>query len=150
MGRDGRVRWTRDAKLKKLAKVQLFSACTKTDLGRIASLADEIEVEAGHVLMRQGEPAHEAFVVLAGNATVSLRGGKKARLGPGDCFGEMALLKPDGKRSATVTARTDMDLLVLGSREFSALIDQVPSVGKRVLAAVGDRLGQAEPGTVAH
>lgn len=137
-------------KLKRLAKVQLFSNCTKTDLGRIASLADEIEVPAGRVLMRPGEAAHEAFVILDGNATVSLRGGDEARLGPGDCFGEMALLQPNGKRSATVTARTDMDLLVLGSRQFSSLIDQVPSVAKRVLAAVGDRLRQAEPGQPAH
>ena len=144
------MRWTRDAKLKRLAKVQLFSSCTKADLRRIAALADELDVPAGHVLMRKGEPAHEAFVVLDGNATVSLRGGRNARLGPGDCFGEMALLQPGCKRSATVTARTDMDLLVLGSREFSALIEQVPSVAKRVLAAVADRLRQAEPAQAAH
>ena len=150
MGRDRRVRWTRDAKLKRLAKVQLFSNCTKTDLGRIAALADEVEVPAGQVLMRKGEAAHEAFVILAGNATVSLRDGTAARLGPGDCFGEMALLQPQGKRSATVTARTDMDLLVLGSREFSALLDQVPSVAKRVLASVADRLRLAESNQPAH
>jgi CRP-like cAMP-binding protein len=62
----------------------------------------------------------------------------------------MALLQPRGKRSATVTAETDMNLLVLGSRQFSALIDKVPSVAKKVLAAVAERVREAERGQAAH
>jgi CRP/FNR family transcriptional regulator, cyclic AMP receptor protein len=150
MARDRRVRWTRDEKLKRLAKVQLFSECTKRDLARIASLADEVEVPAGRVLMRQGEFGHECFVILDGKAEVSFRRGEKTTLGPGACFGEMALLQPRGKRSATVTAKTDMDLLVLGAREFSALTDEVPSVARKVLAAVADRVREAERGRTAH
>ena len=58
----------------------------------------------------------------------------------------MALLQPRGKRSATVTAETDMDLLVLGSREFSSMVEKVPSVGRKVMAAVADRVRDAERG----
>ena len=151
MAKDRRVRWTRDAKLKRLAKVPLFAQCTKTDLSRIASLADELEVPAGRVLMRQGEDGHECFVILSGRARVSFRGKRQSmRLGTGDCFGEMALLQPRGKRSATVTAENDMDLLVLTSRQFASLIDNVPAVGRKVLAAVADRVREAERGQTAH
>jgi CRP-like cAMP-binding protein len=151
MAKDRRVRWTRDAKLKRLAKVPLFSACSKTELGRIASLADEVEEPAGSVLMRQGEFGHECFVILAGRARVSFRGRRMGvMLGPGDCFGEMALLQPRGKRSATVTAASDMDVLVVGSREFTALIEQVPSVGNKVMSAVAERIRDAERGKRAH
>ena len=115
------------------------------------AVADEVEVPAGHVLMRQGDFGHECFVILNGKAKVSFRGKRGAKmLGPGDCFGEMALLQPRGKRSATVTAETDMNLLVLGSRQFSALIDKVPSVAKKVLAAVAERVREAERGQAAH
>jgi CRP-like cAMP-binding protein len=151
MGKDGRVRWTRDAKLKRLAKVPLFAECSKRELSRIASLADELEVPAGRVLARQGEFAHEGFVILSGKARVSFRGKRNTlRLGTGDAFGEMALLKTRGKRSATVTAETDMDVLVLTSRQFATLLDDVPSVARKVLSAVADRVREAEHGQIAH
>ena len=70
-------------------------------------------------------------------------------MGPGECFGEMALLDP-APRSATVTAETDMGLLVLSSREFATLIDDVPSVGRKVIAAVAERVRDAERGQTAH
>ena len=143
-------RWSRDAKVKHLAEVPLFDACSKSELTRIASLADELDVPSGRVLMRQGEYGHECFVILDGTARVSFRGRRAAKLGPGDCFGEMALLQPRGKRSATVTAETDMDVLVLGSREFSSMVEKVPSVGRKVMAAVADRVREAERGQTAH
>jgi len=137
-----RVR-TRDPKIERLSKVQLFSACSKRDLSRIAALVEEIEAPAGLVLMRQGDPGREAFVIANGRAKVTIRGKRSAKLGPGDCFGEMALLHR-APRSATVTAETDMQLFVIGSREFSHLIDTVPSVARRVLAALAERLRAAE------
>ena len=69
-----RRRWSRDAKVKHLAEVPLFEACSKADLARIAALADELDVPAGRVLMRQGEFGHECFVILEGKARVSFRG----------------------------------------------------------------------------
>jgi CRP/FNR family transcriptional regulator, cyclic AMP receptor protein len=148
MRRSGRRR-SRDPKVERLSQVQLFSTCSKRDLSRIAVLAEEIEVPAGRVLMRQGDPAREAFVIADGRAKVTIRGKGSARLGPGDCFGEMALLH-SAPRSATVTAESDMRLLVLGSRQFSELIENVPIVGRRVLAALAERLRQAERAQPQH
>jgi CRP-like cAMP-binding protein len=145
-----RARWSaRDPKIDRLSQVQLFSACSKRDLSRIAALTEEIEVPAGRILMRQGDPGREAFVIADGRARATIRGKGSAKLGPGDCFGEMALLH-SAPRSATVTAESDMRLLVLGSREFSELIDSVPLVGRRVMGALAARLREAERAQPQH
>jgi CRP-like cAMP-binding protein len=93
--------------------------------------------------MRQGEVGREAFVIAEGRAKATIRGKGSTRLGPGECFGEMALLH-EAPRSATVTAESDMRLFVLGARQFSTLIEDVPAVGRRVLAAVAQRVRDAE------
>jgi CRP-like cAMP-binding protein len=135
--------------VERLSQVQLFSSCTKRDLSRIAALVEEIDAPAGLVLMRQGDPGREAFVIADGRAKVTIRGRRSIKLGPGDCFGEMALLHR-APRSATVTAETDMRLFVLGSREFSHLIDTVPSVARQVLAALAERVRAAERAQPQH
>jgi CRP/FNR family transcriptional regulator, cyclic AMP receptor protein len=137
-------RKSKDAKVELLRGVSLFSACSKRELSRIASLADEIDVPKGRVLMREGEPGREFFVVVDGRAriTVGTRG-RLAAAGPGASFGEMSLLD-QGPRSATVEAETDMNLLVLDSRSFSSLLDEVPSVARKVLTAMAGRLRAAE------
>ena len=132
-----------DPKVERLSQVQLFSACSKRDLSRIAAMAEEVEVPTGRVLMRQGDLGREAFVIADGRAKVTIRGKRSTKLGPGECFGEMALLH-SAPRSATVTADSDMRLFVLGSREFSALIERVPVVGQQVMAALAERLRKAE------
>jgi len=133
----------RDPKIERLSQVQLFSACSKRDLARIAALCAEVEVSAGTVLIRQGEPGHEAFVIEQGKARATVRGKRGRTMGPGECFGELALLH-SAPRSATVTAETDMHLVVLGSREFSTLLEDVPGVALKVLAAVAERLRETE------
>jgi CRP/FNR family transcriptional regulator, cyclic AMP receptor protein len=138
-----------DPKVQRLAQVQLFSTCSKRDLARIAALTTEVEVPAGAVLMRQGDPGRECFVIEEGKAKATIRGKKSRTLGPGECLGEMALLH-SAPRSATVTAETDMRLLVLGSREFSTLLEDVPSVTLKVLAAVADRLRSTEGAQATH
>jgi cAMP-dependent protein kinase regulator len=144
MARRRRLPWhTRDAKVERLSQVQLFSACNKRELSRIAALVDELEVPAGKVLIRQGDPGMEAFVIVDGTAKASIRGKGSTVLRPGACFGEMALLH-SARRAATVTAESDMRLLVLSSRDFSALIDQVPAVARRLMAAMAERLREAE------
>jgi len=144
-----RGRRRRDPKVERLARVQLFSTCSKRDLSRIAALAEEIEVPAGRALMRRGDPGREAFVIADGRAKATIRGKGSAKLGPGECFGEMALLH-SAPRSATVTAESDMRLLVLGSREFSELIESVPVVGRRVLSALAERVREAERAQPQH
>ena len=130
-----------------LRGVSLFSACSKRELSRIASLADQIDVPKGKVLTREGEPGSEFFVVIEGQATVIVgKRGRIAPLGPGASFGEMSLLD-QGPRTATVEAQTDMQLLVLDARSFSSLLADVPSVARKVLAAMAGRLRVAETET---
>ncbi|HKG35790.1 MAG TPA: cyclic nucleotide-binding domain-containing protein [Solirubrobacterales bacterium] len=143
MARGTRGRRGKDRKVELLRDVPLFSACTGRELKRIASLVDEVDVPEGKVLMRQGKPGTDCFVIAEGTAKASMRGRKSVRLGPGSCVGEMSLL--DGNpRSATVTAETPMQILVLGSRAFSRLLDDVPEVGRRIMKALAVRLRDAE------
>jgi CRP/FNR family transcriptional regulator, cyclic AMP receptor protein len=138
-----RAKRSKDAKIELLSNVPLFSACSKRDLRRIAALVDEIDVPEGKVLIRQGEPGWECFVIAEGKAKATVRGSGSSSLGPGDVVGELALLD-QGPRSASVTATTDMHLLVLTSRSFSSLIDDVPLVARRIMAGLARRVREAE------
>jgi CRP/FNR family transcriptional regulator, cyclic AMP receptor protein len=133
----------RDAKIRLLSGVALFRPCAKHELRRIAALADEVEAPKGKTLAREGDFGAEFFVVVEGTATATRRGRKVATIGPGSFFGEMALLD-EGPRAATVTADTDMVLLVLTSRAFSSLLNDVPSVSRRILRGMAERLRSAE------
>jgi CRP-like cAMP-binding protein len=133
----------RDTKIRLLSGVALFSPCAKHELRRIAALADEVEAPKGKALVQEGDTGTEFFVVVEGTATATRRGRKVATIGPGSFFGELALLDP-GPRAATVTADTDMQLLVLTSRAFSSLLDDVPSVSRRILRGMAERLRSAE------
>jgi CRP/FNR family cyclic AMP-dependent transcriptional regulator len=138
----------RDRKLELLAGVPLFAACSKRDLDRIASVVDRLDVREGKVLTHQGRPGHEAFIIVEGEAKVTMKGRRSVRLGPGDFFGELALLDR-GPRAATVTAKSDMVLLVVDSRGFSALLDD-PSVRRAVMRGMASRLREAERGEPGH
>jgi CRP/FNR family transcriptional regulator, cyclic AMP receptor protein len=148
--RDARgFRKGRNAKLELLGNVRLFSTCNKRELARIASLVDEVEAQKGKVLVRQGDPGQECFVIADGKAKATIPGRRSVILGPGSFFGEMSLLD-QGPRTATVTAETDMRLLVLGSREFSSLINDVPVVAVRIMRGLAERLRAAEPRRAQH
>ena len=126
-----------------IGNVRLFSNCNKRELARIASLVEEVDAPKGKVIVRQGDPGRECFVVADGKARATIRGKGSVALGPGSFFGEMSLLD-QGPRSATVTAETDMHLLVLGSREFSSLVDEVPTVALRMMRGLAERLRASE------
>jgi len=132
-----------------LARVPLFSACSKKELQTVARASDEVHVPAGKVLVEEGRPGHEFFLILEGKASVK-RGKKKiADLGPGQYFGEMALLDR-GPRSATVVADTDMDVLVLGQREFAGVIDEVPAMAHKLLTTMAQRLRESDAKAFSH
>jgi CRP/FNR family transcriptional regulator, cyclic AMP receptor protein len=118
-----------------LSRVPLFSALSNKDLAKVAKASDEVSIPAGKVLMEQGQTGREAFVILEGEATVKRNNRKVATLGPGACFGELALLDR-GPRTATVEAATDLKVLVLGQREFSGVIDEVPGIAHKMLASL--------------
>lgn len=134
---------SRDSHLDKLADVPLFSACSRKDLQKIAKASDEVDVKTGRVLVDQGKTGHEFFLILDGKATVRANNRKVAGLGPGDYFGELALLSRE-PRDASVTADTDMKLLILGQREFTGLLDSIPGLASKILAIMARRLRQSD------
>jgi CRP/FNR family cyclic AMP-dependent transcriptional regulator len=115
-----------------LAQIPLFQGLSKRDLGKVASLMTPVEVESGRVLVRQGQIGREFFVIVRGTARVERDGRLVNTLGPGDWFGEIALLD-SARRAATVTATTDMQLEVLSRSEFTDLLDSTPEVTRKLL-----------------
>jgi CRP-like cAMP-binding protein len=137
----------RDAFLNHLAQVPLFSALSKKELQLVARRAEDVKVDPGRILVSEGSTGSEFFVIIEGTATVSRHGRKVASLGPGDAFGELALLDK-APRNATVTAQTEMELVVLGQREFGGLIDEVPGFARKLLAGMARRLRDSDAKSV--
>ena len=113
----------------------LFSACSKKELATIAKATDEVTLPDGHVLTTQDETSREAFVIIDGKVTVKRNNRKIAELGPGSMIGELGLLDR-GPRTATAVADGPVDVLVIGPREFSALLDDVPTINHKLLKSL--------------
>jgi CRP-like cAMP-binding protein len=129
----------KDPKVDLLASVPLFSGLGRGELEELARLVDEIDLPAGHVLMRQGDRGNEMFVVVSGALDVERDGRMINHMGPGAAVGEMSLLS-EGPRTATVRAAGPTSLLVLGHREFHSLMDRYPTVRMRILEGLADKV----------
>jgi len=129
-------------RLDMLRGLHVFSACSDRELNQINRLVDEVDVREGEVLMRQGDPGRQSFIVIEGEADVTVDGTCVATLGPGTFIGEMSLidLLP---RVATVTARTPMRLLAIGVQQFSALLNH-RNVAEKLLQTIAGRLREVE------
>jgi CRP/FNR family cyclic AMP-dependent transcriptional regulator len=123
----------------RLQAVGVFSGLTRKELERLATWTDEISVREGEDLVTEGRFAHEFFVIEDGSAEVLKDGERIAELGPGDFFGEIALLQTD-RRTATVRATTPMDVIVMFGRDFKQMEHDMPTVADRVRAAIRARL----------
>lgn len=123
---------SKNAAIDHLSNVPMFSSCSKKELAAIAKASDRISVGDGHALTTQDESSREAFVLLSGKAIVKRNGRKVAVLGPGDSIGELGLLDR-GVRTATVVTDGPAEVLVVGPREFSALLQDIPSISKKLL-----------------
>ena len=129
----------RDDVLAYLTKVPLFSAVPKKDLATVSKHSEHLTIKAGTEMTTEGRVGYEFYVIIDGKASVT-RGGKQvAVLGPGDSFGELSLLDR-APRNATVTAETALDALILGQREFSALLDIVPTLAHKLLIGLARRI----------
>ena len=126
-----------------LSKIWLFSTLSGKDLRTITRAFEEVTVPPGRMLTEQGTIGREFFLILDGQASVRRNNRKVATLGPGQYFGEMALLdrRP---RSASVISETEMTLLVLGQRQFNGVLDAVPALSRKMLAAMATRLREAD------
>ena len=133
----------KNAKVELLSSVPLFAGLSKGQLGQLASIADEIDLPEGKVLIREDERGREFFIVLDGEAEVRRKGKKLATRRAGDFVGEIALVS-DIPRVATVTAISPLRVLVIADREFRALLERTPTIAIRVLEAVAARLPTAQ------
>ncbi len=126
------------------ATLPIFADLSKADLRKVTALMTPVDLKAGQQFIKEGTPGREAFFIIDGNATVRRGGRVLATLGPGDVIGEMSVLAGT-PRSASVTAETPMRVEVLNRREFSALLDEVPGLAKKIMTAVIKRLHELEP-----
>jgi CRP-like cAMP-binding protein len=117
----------------------MFRAYSRTELAFIATQPKTSGLPVGTTLVREGEPGSEAFLIVEGTASVTIGDREIALLGPGDHFGELALLDV-AARQATVTALTPLEVLVLGRREFGASIRSLPQLANKFLTGLGRRL----------
>jgi CRP/FNR family cyclic AMP-dependent transcriptional regulator len=132
---------SKNEKVELLKRIPLFARCRKAELIEVAITADEREAPEGARLTEEGRRGREFFVLVNG-AVVVRRGGRKlADLGPGDWFGEIAILtyKP---RTTTVTATAPVRLLVISDRAFRRLVETTPRIAVTALASVAERLEQ--------
>jgi CRP/FNR family transcriptional regulator, cyclic AMP receptor protein len=133
------VRLGHNQKIDLIRKVPLFSRLSKSELKELAMLTDEIDLRDGKELTRQGAAGREFFVLLEGTADVRKNGRKINTLGPGDFFGEIALVSRE-PRTATVTATSPVRTLVITDRSFRRLLDDSPQVKTKVMEAMAKRL----------
>ncbi len=110
----------REATVDRLKQVDQLRDCTRSQLEEVARLAERVQVGEGEVLAREGRIGREFFLILSGRVAVTQKGRRVNALGPGDFFGELAAMNP-GPRNATVTALSDLDVLIIGPREFAAM-----------------------------
>ena len=133
----------RDQKLERLQEIPLFAGCDDRELHEISKLVDEATVPEGRVLIEEDSTdCREAFIILDGSASVSVRGVQVAVVGPGGCTGEMGVIDHE-RRSATVTALTDLRLLVVDARGLHALVEK-HGVGWKLMKEMGLRVRALE------
>ena len=112
----------------------------------MAKRAEERTVAAGTVLVREGAAGDAFYVIVSGQAEVDRSGNVVATIGPGTFFGDLALLDK-APRNATVTAKTDMELIGLGQREFSQMIDDSSAFARNLLVGLAHRLREMDAQT---
>lgn len=118
-----------------LKRLPLFEELSQREREKIARWADEIDLPSGKHLIEQGTYAHEFFVIVHGTAEVTFDGKHLADLGPGDFFGEIALVEHH-RRTASVVATSQMRAVVMFAREFEAMEREMPEVAERIRAAM--------------
>jgi CRP/FNR family cyclic AMP-dependent transcriptional regulator len=122
----------------RLKSIPLFEDVPEEELRQIAGFAQEVTVEAGRELVREGDFSYEFMTIEEGEAEVTRDGQHLADLGPGDFFGEMGLLEKT-LRNATVTAKTPMQLVTLTGWDLKRMERHIPEAIERVRATLEER-----------
>jgi len=127
----------------RLRNIPMFRGCSTKDLAVLARLMDRVDLPAGRVLVREGKPGRECFVIDEGKVSITRDGIEVAVLGPGDVLGELAILS-GGARDATGTAATPVSVYVLTQGAFQGALAEVPSVRNHVFQVLARRLREVE------
>ena len=122
----------------RLKSIPLFQTVTDEELDQIAPFAEEVQVEAGKELVKEGDYSYQFMAIEEGTAEVLRNGEHVADLGPGDFFGEIGLLEKD-RRTATVVAKTDMRLITLTGWDMKRMEKAMPEAVDRVRAVIEER-----------
>jgi CRP/FNR family cyclic AMP-dependent transcriptional regulator len=136
------VLFPHDTKVDALARAPLFSGLSRQELGELAKATEDLEVPAGKLLTREGDLGREFFVIVEGEVSVARGGEEIRRMGPGDFFGEIALVWEPARRTATVTAVTPLRFFVLTRQSFRSLLEHQPEIEQKVMTALEERLGE--------
>jgi CRP/FNR family transcriptional regulator, cyclic AMP receptor protein len=138
------MRLGKDGKIELIRKVPLFSKLNKKGLEDVAHIADELDLPQGKVMAVEGDRGREFFVLLDGEADVTKGDRSINRLHKGDFFGEIALVT-HMPRTASVTAMSDVRVLVITERDFAALLKRAPEVSRGVAEALAERIAPEIP-----
>jgi CRP-like cAMP-binding protein len=138
------MRLGKDRKVALIKKTPLFSRLSKKALEDVARIADEIDLPAGKVMAKEGDRGREFFVLIEGEADVTKGDRSINTMNEGDFFGEIALVTKM-PRTASVTATTDVRVLVITERDFGALLKRSPEVGRGVAEALAERIAPELP-----
>jgi CRP-like cAMP-binding protein len=133
------VLFSHDTKADALGRCPFFARLSRGELLEVAKATEDMEVPEGKVLTRQGESGREFFVIIEGEVSVAKDGSEIRTMGPGDFFGEIALLE-DTPRTATVTATTPLRFFVLTRQSFRSLLAHQPEIEEQVTKAVQERV----------
>lgn len=126
-----------------LARVPLFSDCSPAEIEAISQAMNEQAFEAGQIIVTQGTPGQAFYLILSGRVEIVRDGRSLGAFGPGDFFGEMALLD-SAPRSATIRAIDPTACVMLSSWDFRSLVEKVPSIAIRLLEVLSRRLRVAD------
>ena len=137
-----------------IRKVPLFASLRGTETQFLAEILRGVEIPAGALLFREGEPGASFDILVDGQVEViKALGTPDERLlavrGPGDFFGEMSLLDPDGLRTASVRARTPVCLLEMARPDFDALLQHRPALAYEIMRVLSLRLRESDNATIA-
>lgn len=135
------MRGSTDVDAKSLERVPLFAGLSNKDRDKIARWADAIDLPAGKHLLEEGRLPHEFFVIVDGEVEVSHEGERLATLGPGDFFGEIALIE-HGRRTASVVTTAPTTLAVMSPASFAAMRREMAEVAIRIDDAIRARLAR--------
>jgi CRP/FNR family cyclic AMP-dependent transcriptional regulator len=133
--------FSQDTKVQALKRAPLFDGLSRKELAQLARVSEDIEVGPGTVLTKEGDIGHEFFVIVDGKVKITRRGRRVSIRGGGDFVGEIALIE-DVPRTATVTAETPVRLFVLTRRDFRHLLDEQPTVERKVMRVLARRLAE--------